>query len=95
MTFRGNSLELRPSVLEQAGIHNTVLFECEVDANNKSKEFEPFKNKAGGFIPINWGKSKHTNPHMRGFWFATLGSSPKGSRRCRPSPSPKGSPIEP
>ena len=47
-----------------AEIQNTVKFELEVDANNKSIEFNPFQNKAGGCIPINWGKSKHTNTHM-------------------------------
>lgn len=56
-----------------ADAQNKQQFELPVNADNKSTEFNPFKNTAGGIIPIGWGKSKHTNPHMRGFWFATFG----------------------
>jgi len=47
-------------------------FEVPTDAQNKCVEFKPFKT-VGGFIPYpHCGRSKRTNPHMRGFWAATL-----------------------
>eukprot|EP00972_Heterocapsa_arctica_P037048 5453670-Heterocapsa_arctica.AAC.1 len=50
----------------------TVVFEVAVDERNKSLEFKPFKMVAG-VIPVPFcGKSKQTNPHMRGFWGATI-----------------------
>jgi len=43
-----------------------IAWECNVDADNKALEFNPFK---GG---LHCGKRRKTNPHMRAFWAATL-----------------------
>ena len=48
-----------------------IQFELPVDDRNKSTEFKPFKMM--GPIPYpNCGRRRATNPHMRGFWAATL-----------------------
>jgi NNP family nitrate/nitrite transporter-like MFS transporter len=48
-----------------------VGFEVPVDENNKCTEFKPFKMV--GPVPIpHCGRRRTTNPHMRGFWAATL-----------------------
>ena len=47
-------------------------FEVPVDVSLKCTEFKPFK-LAGGCIPYpHCGSTKQKNPHMRGFWAATL-----------------------
>jgi len=49
-----------------------IEFEVETNEQNKSVEFKPFK-MAFGVIPYPYcGSSKKKNPHMRGFWAATL-----------------------
>lgn len=49
-----------------------IQYECAVDGQNKSTEFIPFK-RAFGIIPYpHCGRRKTTNPHMRGFWAATM-----------------------
>jgi NNP family nitrate/nitrite transporter-like MFS transporter len=50
---------------------DSIEFEVPVDERNKCTEFKPFKTI--GPIPYpNCGKRRKTNPHMRGFWAATL-----------------------
>jgi len=50
---------------------NGIEFEVPVDENNKCTEFKPFKMV--GPVPIpHCGRRRTTNPHMRGFWAATL-----------------------
>lgn len=49
-----------------------IEFEVPTDSQNRCTEFKPFKT-IGGVIPYpHCGRSKRTNPHMRGFWAATL-----------------------
>lgn len=49
-----------------------IEFEVRVNEQDKAIEFKPFKT-AFGVIPYPYcGSSKKTNPHMRGFWAATL-----------------------
>merc|ERR1719313_1965740 len=48
-------------------------FEEKCDTQQRALQFEPFTAKHGGCMPINYGKSKEANPHMRGFWFSTFG----------------------
>lgn len=49
-----------------------IEFEVPVNDQNKCTEFKPFK-MAFGVIPYpHCGQRRTTNPHMRGFWAATL-----------------------
>jgi len=47
-------------------------FEVPVNEQGKCTEFKPFKTVLGVIPYPHCGSSKRTNPHMRGFWAATL-----------------------
>merc|ERR1719428_824379 len=60
------------ATVPEAVATKTPLFEVPVNEQNKCTEFKPFKT-IGGVIPYpHCGKRRATNPHMRGFWAATL-----------------------
>jgi len=64
------------NVGQTGGLVEKFDFEIPVDNCYRATEFKPFKTVKCGPIYLlkpHCGKRKTTNPHMRGFWAATLG----------------------